>query len=804
MKKSLILSLVLALSASAERFAEGITPLHRAWSEESAHLIAAGADVNARDAAGRTPLFYVTYPPTAELLLRAGADVNARDNDGNTPLLGLYGISQGGEELHPPHMAKIIRMLADAGADMNARNKAGHNALDRALAVKWNDNLPDALRSYGLISTPGRELVHACGEGHLDKVRRLLAEGTDPNSRDIHGNFALTKVLDEGVLGRIPHATEIMEALLAAGAAPNVENGEALYRSCLLRAEDHVRLLLKYGADATLRPLHFRTLGLPEDLVQQLRAAGANIEAASPYTTLAECVQKGTADELCRMLVLPRSFPIEQRVKDSPHWHHSYPPLAAAIRKNDIHKIRILLSYGADVHAVANDQPMLVYAFFYNASGDVIRKLLSAGAKPDARSYAASWRSPMYYAAARSPEMIKLLQDAGVSLASPCAAGGITPLMRAVDAHALPCIRHLLESGVDVNARDERGRTALHYIDWATSGKSLEVARMLLSAGADVNARDSRGCTPLLASPGIGRGLVEAPSATSELIDLYLAAGADLLAVDNHGCNALEYALSNNYSSPQMIQLLRERGLKARPDYELLHALQGRSPERVRELLRAGASPNARSPQHDTPAVKHCLGTPTGYYPCAEEMLQILLSAGAQADAVSDSGQTALSSAVGWGNLAEVEMLLAAGADARRLDYLATALPREWKELDDRLLAAGAYPLGLPKPVEQMLAAVKQLVEQGDEPSLCRLADLSWPAVLDFNAPLPGMPEGGTALMLAAQRGNIQAVRLLLSMGASAEVKDSAGKNAVDYASSANHKEIADLLRKTFVCPAEF
>ncbi len=278
MKKALILSLVLSLSASAERFAEGITPLHNAWSEESARLIAAGADVNARDSAGRTPLFYVDYPPKAELLLRSGADVNARDNDGNTPLLGLVGIAQEAEELHPPHIVDIIRMLAAAGADMKACNKAGHNALDRALAVKWNGNLPDALRAYGLSSTPERELVHACGAGQADKVRRLLAAGVTPNAQDIHGNYALSKVLDEGVLGRIPHATEIMEALLAGGADPDVENGAALYRSCMLLAADHVQLLLKYGAKATLRPLHYRTRQLPADLLQKLEAAGATIQ----------------------------------------------------------------------------------------------------------------------------------------------------------------------------------------------------------------------------------------------------------------------------------------------------------------------------------------------------------------------------------------------------------------------------------------------------------------------------------------------------------------------------------------------
>ena len=92
----LTLFLVLPNFADEAARAEGATPLHHAWSEEAESLIAAGADVNARDVAGRTPLFYVNYPPKAALLLRSGADVHVRDAEGNTPLTWLRGYSNGG------------------------------------------------------------------------------------------------------------------------------------------------------------------------------------------------------------------------------------------------------------------------------------------------------------------------------------------------------------------------------------------------------------------------------------------------------------------------------------------------------------------------------------------------------------------------------------------------------------------------------------------------------------------------------------------------------------------------------------
>lgn len=93
-------------------------------------LIAEGADINAKNAAGKTVLMVAANLGNArivDILLSEGADVNAKDNLESTALIAAAYKGN----LH------ILKALLAQGADVNAESKNGVTALSTAKTVGY-------------------------------------------------------------------------------------------------------------------------------------------------------------------------------------------------------------------------------------------------------------------------------------------------------------------------------------------------------------------------------------------------------------------------------------------------------------------------------------------------------------------------------------------------------------------------------------------------------------------------------------------------------------------------------------------
>ena len=134
----------------------GITALHwAAWNSEDpavlAALLAAGADLEARNANGRTPLQMAAAnnanPAVLGVLLDAGADLETRDDRGRTP---LHGAIQDNENL------AVIEALLAAGADVRA--EAHHTSPIQVAARHGRSAVFEALLAAGADLPPPRPL----------------------------------------------------------------------------------------------------------------------------------------------------------------------------------------------------------------------------------------------------------------------------------------------------------------------------------------------------------------------------------------------------------------------------------------------------------------------------------------------------------------------------------------------------------------------------------------------------------------------------------------------------------------------
>lgn len=107
-------------------------------------------------------------------------------------------------------------------------------------------------------------------------------------------------------------------------------------------------------------------------------------------------------------------------------------------------------------------------------------------------------------------------------------------LVTAVTFHDVVKIKELIESGADVEARDEFGRTCLVI---ACSHGNLEIVKLLVAHGANVNNAATDGTTPLLAATTSGS------MNAREIKQLLLAKGAAFSVRNKTGKTALESAL---------------------------------------------------------------------------------------------------------------------------------------------------------------------------------------------------------------------------------------------------------------------
>ncbi|HEX5045869.1 MAG TPA: ankyrin repeat domain-containing protein [Gammaproteobacteria bacterium] len=467
-----------ALAASDSPLADAIENGRR---DAALELIAAGADVNAAQGDGTTPLHWAAYQldaelartliargakagtqntfgasplseavkaanaPLVDLLLKAGADAKAANGDGETEL--MLAARTGSVD--------VAKKLIAAGADVNAREswreqtalmwaadgaypalvklliEHGADVHARAAANDWGAQITNEPRAQYRPTGGLTPLLYAARSGCAECARAILAAGEDVDRPTPDGTTALMLAIDN-------FEFDTAKALLDAGANPHVSDWWG--RTALYLAVD----LNSYKPRTPEYPRSKSTTGM--DLVSALLAKGVDV---NPQLNLHRPGRGGNSARFVDDMLTVGATPL----------------LRAAIT-HDNAALKALLAAGARV-----DLP--------NVMG-VTPLMAAAGVGVREPGFGAN-RAPDFASKQIEPETISSLE-----------------ILIAAGANVNAAISDIQSRTARIarisSVTDRQGQTALH----SAAGRGWpDVVAFLLAHGANAAAKDDKGKTPL-------------------------------------------------------------------------------------------------------------------------------------------------------------------------------------------------------------------------------------------------------------------------------------------------------------------
>jgi ankyrin repeat protein len=436
--------------------------------EDNAELVAAltkaRVDINKPDEDGATALAWAARNrnlPLAQSLIRAGADANIANEYGVGPLILA---AQAGD-------AKMVLDLLLAGANPNQ--------------AMWNGETA---------------LMHAARDGSVESLQYLISANADVNAREARdGQTALMWAAAAG-------QTDSIRTLLDGGADAKIKT-PTIELTAASRGATTPRKLYRGGFNALL----FAAQSFNKDAVAALLNAGqdVNVTAADGSTPLLLAMYHH---------INPQSdFPLNTEVVadlDTAELLLSKganPNLASADGVAPL-TAAVFTAHGHDHLGSLTDVPAVIKP--HDAAGERgAQMLLARGADPNIAITDYTVTSPagqdprssgryanvsafMLAAALNKPKIVKMMIDSGRVETKKADARGVTPLMQAVKMNSLAGVEALVAAGVDVNAADAQGNTALHLVAANRPGSGA-IADLLVKAGGNVKTKNAEGKTPV-------------------------------------------------------------------------------------------------------------------------------------------------------------------------------------------------------------------------------------------------------------------------------------------------------------------
>ncbi len=497
-----------------------------------------------------------------------------------------------------------------------------------------------------------------------------------------------------------------------------------------------------------------------KNVVDYLLNNGANVNAVSTtgFSSLWLASSEGHLD-VVKILIKKGADPNNTRAD-------GITTLIAAQSGGYVDIMKELVKAGAGIN-VENDGMSVLLSAIENGSFPIVKLLVDN--KADINFISSQGFSPIIVASAHGKlDIIKYLVKNGalINMEHP---ENVSALMYAAAGGFPDVVQYLIDNNAVVNQKHKQGGTAL--LEAVPTG-NVSCINILLAANADPLVTDNDGITTVISAASQGH---------AELVKLFASKGVDINKVTNSGGSALMFAASegHNETAKLLIELNADVSIatKATPEYRA----------QVEEAL--SEKREGIEPHKDDVTALHVAALGGHMF-----VVELLVKAGANINAVDEDGMTPLLNAV-KGNFANVaKYLVEHGANPNDIfidekgkshNMLMDSIMVSNNEFSLLLIEKGANISYLDEDKVSIatqaaylgqLEIIKQLIS--------RNADI-----------ISSNTEGINPLIASSSEGHHEIVKeLLATKKIDINAKDKDGTNALMAASVRGHKEVVSLL----------
>jgi ankyrin repeat protein len=505
--------------------------------------------------------------------------------------------------------------------------------------------------------------------------------------------------------------------------------------------------------------------------------------------------------------------------------------LIQACEQLDAAAVDVLVAAGADVSCRATDARAPLSAVFegrrhvdFGTASLIVTRLLDLGAPIDAEPTNSCTALGMAVHGDHM-ELAQLLIDRGSNVLQRDKHGRSLLHVAMCGRGGSAMIDYLVARGLDVLARDNDGNTLLHAAVSSAEGRAApDRVQLLARAGIDVNASNKRGETALYTAAAAGLEYVSRPrNAQHDAAVALLELGADANARTVDGVTALHETVESERDASEFLEALVSHGadvnartnlgftplmcLVARMEYDKTRG------DLLRLLVKRGADINAVNNAGESAFGIAVEDNDMAYW---EKLVELGVDINQQ---IVGRG-TALHVLVGCKRRAQVQRLLELGADARRGDEFGSS-PIWFAATDNKCFlirdlvdhggdcnapnSLGETPLDVAIRNEQ-LGAIRMLAKYGanvnavnarsGETALTYATRLGFSKVVaqlvDLGADIGATNRAGDTPLMLVSHGDT--ARVLLKVGADARAVNRHGETALGVAWRRRKADVATAL----------